>query len=460
MKLVVLGGCGVRSPLLVREVLGRLPGLDLTELWLMDIDEIRLRLVGGLCQQLCEQAGRPLRIVCTGDERAALDGADYIVTTIRVGGEYGRVLDEKIALNNGVLGQETTGAGGFAMAMRSIPALLEYARLAERYASRAWIFNFTNPAGLVTQAMHQSGFTRCIGICDGANLAQEDAARWLGISPALIRAEVFGLNHLSYTRKLWVDGQDVLPSLLNDPKFCASSSLRVFDRALLDLMGLYLNEYLYYYYYAEQALEQIQREPQTRGEEILQLNQALLSDLALIQNEENPAAALRMYYGYIHRRSSTYMHYASPSETGFEKARQANSDASFEVPQESAGYAGLTLDLITAMQTGTVLNTAVNIPNRGAIFGLEADDIVEISASVTPSGITPNHIGNMPDQVAHLVQTIKNYERLAVEAILSRSVRKAVHALMSHPLVLSFPRASRLVDEYLNAHAVHVGEWN
>src|SRR4030042_1749240 len=269
MKLTVIGGCGLRAPLLVNSALRRQTQNGLTELWLMDIDESRLHLIGGLCQQLTSLVESPVRIFCTQDARAALDGADYIVTTIRVGGEYGRVLDEKIALRQGVLGQETTGAGGFAMAMRSIPTLLEYAALAEKYAPQAWLFNFTNPAGLVTQAMRKRGFVRSVGICDSANLAQNDAARWFGIPPAQVQGEVFGLNHLSWAHKLWVDGRDVLPELLANPSFCAGSSLRIFDNALLKLMGLYLNEYLYYYYYAEQAFNQIHQEQKTRGEEIL-----------------------------------------------------------------------------------------------------------------------------------------------------------------------------------------------
>ena len=460
MKLTVLGGCGVRAPRLVSSALHRQTQNGLTELWLMDIDETKLHLIGGLCRQLASLAESPVRIFCTHDARAALDGADYIVTTIRVGGEYGRVLDEKIALRLGVLGQETTGAGGFAMAMRSIPTLLEYAELAEKYAPRAWLFNFTNPAGLVTQAMHKRGFVRSVGICDSANLAQHDAARWFRIPPAQVQAEVFGLNHLSWARKLWVDGRDMLPELLANPSFCAESSLRIFDNALLELMGLFLNEYLYYYYYAEQALFQIQQDPKTRGEEILELNQALLNKLNSASYKDDPQAAIRTYFAYEKRRSSTYMHYAVPGGPSMEQADQMVSEEFKEIPEEDEGYAGLTLDIITALQTGNTLNIALNIPNQGAISGMAADDIVEVSTRISGKEICPIHIGSIPSLPANLMQTVKQYERLAVDAILNRSIRMAVQALMSHPLVLSFPRATMLVDEYLKAHAAYVGEWN
>ena len=459
MKLTVMGGGGVRAPLFVGAALRRQAQCSLDELWLMDIDPERLRLIGGLCQQLAIEAGSPVRIHTTTDARAALDGADYIVTTIRVGGEYGRVLDERIALRQGVLGQETTGAGGFAMAMRSIPAILDYARLADTYAPQAWILNFTNPAGLVTQALHTAGFTRSVGICDGANLAQHDAARWFGMPVGQVRAEVFGLNHLSWTRKVWLGEQDVLPQILADRDFCAQSSLRVFDYELLQLFGLYLNEYLYYYYFAERALAQIQNDPKTRGEEVLALNQALLSHLASRELQDNPRAALQGYFAYEKRRSLTYMHYARPEGPDLTDADKLDLTPLVETPEEGEGYAGVALDIIAAMQTDVALETALIIPNQGAIEGMESDDVVEVSAFVTRQEIRPKQIGSIPRQPALLMQTVKLYERLAVDAILQRSVRLAVQALMVHPLVLSYSRATILVDEYLNAHAAFLGEW-
>jgi len=196
------------------------------------------------------------------------------------------------------------------MAMRSIPAILQYAELLDRVSLGAWLFSFTNPAGLVTQALRDRGFHRTIGICDGANAAQHSLASWRGLSPRRLRAEVFGLNHLSWTRRVMLAKEDVLPAFLSNPAAVAQSMMAMFDPALIKYFGMWLNEYLYYYYYAEQAVQSISRETRTRGEEVLELNQRLFARLREINAEQNPQAALAAYYAINRRRSATYMHYA------------------------------------------------------------------------------------------------------------------------------------------------------
>src|SRR5919206_1087588 len=218
MKLALIGGGGVRSPLFVASALRRAERVNLEELCLMDVDAEKLAIFGALCQEVARRAESDVRITTTTDPRAALEGAGHVVTTIRAGGEHGRVLDERIALKHGVLGQETTGPGGFAMALRSIPAILQYAELLERVSPGAWMFSFTNPAGLVTQALRDAGFTRTVGICDGANVGHHAVASWLGVDHRRLRAEVFGLNHLSWTRRVLLGGQDLLAPLLRDPR--------------------------------------------------------------------------------------------------------------------------------------------------------------------------------------------------------------------------------------------------
>jgi 6-phospho-beta-glucosidase len=411
MKFTVIGGCGTRAPQLVKSALRRCGLNGLTELWLMDIDFDRRNLIGELCQQIAVLEASPVKVFVTDDAQAALDGSDYIVTTIRVGGDTGRILDEKIALRNGVLGQETTGAGGFAMAMRTIPCLLRYAALAEKYAPQAWLFNFTNPAGLVTQALHKSGFVHSVGICDSANHAQHDAARWFNLPLHQVQSEVFGLNHLSWASRITVNGRDVLPELLANPAFRLESNLRIFDPELLELIKLFPNEYLYYYYYSEQAMMQIQQDSKTRGEEILELNQSLLKELASIGVRHNPEAALGVYSAYEKRRSGTYMHYAVPHHDNLDQSEQSQSQEPNAPAEEDEGYAGLTMDVITALQNGGALETALNIPNRGAICGIADDDIVEVSARIFDKKIHPIHIGNIPDQPARLIQAVKLCEQ-------------------------------------------------
>ncbi|MEA3335033.1 MAG: 6-phospho-beta-glucosidase [Chloroflexota bacterium] len=460
MKLTIVGGGGVRVPMFLVSTLRRVDLIGLDEVCLLDIDPDKLQVMGSICRYVVETKGKSVRITTTTDPHAAFDGARYVVTTIRVGGDEGRILDEKIALQHGVLGQETTGPGGFAMSMRSIPAILQYADLLQKISPDAWLLNFTNPAGLVAQALHNQGFNRAIGICDGANLAQHGLARWLGVEPRELRAEVFGLNHLSWTRRVWLDDKDVLPDFLADPQAIAQTNMSIFDPALIKYFGMWLNEYLYYYYYADQAVTDIQADDKTRGEEVLELNRALLKTIQQIDVEENPQAALSALQSVNQRRNATYMHYARPDALTMDEADQSDSgpeDRSDD--DEGEGYAGVALDIIEALETGRPIYIGLNVPNNGAIDCMRDDDVVEVSCVVDSSGVRPLPGGAVPETQELLMRTVKQYERLAVDAILSRSRDTAVMALMGHPLVLSFSLAGTLVDEYLAAHLEYIGEW-
>lgn len=461
MKMTVIGGGGVRAPLFVGSALRRAAAIHLDEICLMDIHPDKLELMAAISCQLGMLLGSGVRISHTTDAAAALDGARYVVTTIRVGDEPGRVLDERIALKHGVLGQETTGPGGFAMAMRSIPAISHYAALMDRCCPGAWLFNFTNPAGLVTQALRNQGFERILGICDGANQAQHEVAAWLGIDPHALRPRVFGLNHLSWTSSILHADREVLLPLLADPAFLAGSSLRVFEPALVARLGMWLNEYLYYYYYSEKAVAQILADGKTRGEEILELNRRLLEQLAALDISRDPAQALAVYQGYNDRRGATYMHYARPDGPSMQQADQA---ASSSAPQQfkaegGEGYAGVALDIIQGLEGTRPVYTALNLPNAGAIPCMAPGDVVEVSCVVDSDGIRPLPAGPVPEHQELLMRAVKYYENLAVEAILGRSRATAVQALMVHPLVMSYSRATALVDEYLAAHRAWVGEW-
>lgn len=458
MKLALIGGGGVRSPLFVMTLLRWQERVGVSELCLMDIDERKLGIFSALSRELVRRAGDPFTVTATTDARQALEGADHVVTTIRVGYEQGRALDERIALRHGVLGQETTGPGGFAMALRSIPAILHYAQQIKELNPRAWMFNFTNPAGLVTQALREAGFERTIGICDGANAGQEGIARWAGVEHRRIQTEVFGLNHLSWCRRAWLDGEDIMPKAIADASFLREMQ-SLYDPDLVRQIGMHLNEYLYYYYYAEKAVQAIGSEGMTRGEEIVELNQRLIEQLEEIGVERNPEQALRTFFGYEKRRGSTYMHYAYGGMSIEEANRQQVFDA--DIPAEAGeGYAGVALSLIEAMQKNITLYTALNVPNQSSISGMAADDVVEVSCRVDGSGVHPMPIGKIPQHQMRLMQMVKLYERLTTQAIRERSRGLAIQALMAHPLVLSYSRAKPLVDEYLEAHRQYVGEWH
>ena len=462
MKLTLIGGGGVRSPLFVMTLLRWQQRIGANELCLMDIDERKLELFGGLCRELVHRAGDPFTITATTDARAALTGADHVVTTIRAGFEQGRATDERIALRHGVLGQETTGPGGFAMALRSIPAILGYAELLREVSPQAWMYNFTNPAGLVTQALREAGFERTIGICDGANGGQGAVAGWAGVEHRRVRAEVFGLNHLSWCRRAWIDGEDVLPRAIADDRFLRDHQ-GLFAPELVRRAGMHLNEYLYYYYYAERAVAAISAERLTRGEEIVALNRQLIEQLEEIGVQRNPERALRAFFGYEQRRGATYMHYArAAGEDGGESVVDADQEQLFDadIPAEGGeGYAGVALSIIEALEKDKPLYTALNVPNETAIAGMAADDVVEVSCRVDGSGIHVVPIGAVPAPQLGLMKSVKLYERLTVQAIRERSRQLAVEALMAHPLVLSYSRARPLVEEFLQAHRAYVGDW-
>lgn len=457
MKLALIGGGSVRAPEFVRGALAFARDLDLHEVWLMDIDPERLDVMAPLCEEITRRAGDPFAIHRTTSLDEALRDASLIVTTIRVGFERGRVLDERIALNCGILGQETTGPGGFAMAMRNIPALIEIAQRAEALAPRAWTFNFTNPAGLVAQALLAAGYPRVIGICDSANTAQQDIARWVKRPVDEVKTEVFGLNHLSWARSATVEGRDVLPELLADDAFINDTHLRFFDADLVRRIGMFLNEYLYYYYYRDVAVKRIQAEELTRGEEVEMLNRELFPTLRGLP----PGEALRAYDAYNQRRSASYMAYAETDEALREERSHPteNTKSPHHEQADVAGYAGVALRTGLALTQDRPLRIALNVPNDGAINGFAPDDVVEVTCNVDGRGVQPITIGDVPEAQYLLMRAVKRYERLAVDAILQRDRILAIEALAAHPLVGSYALAERLLDGCLEAHRETVGWW-
>lgn len=455
MKLAILGGGGVRTPRLMPSLVKRAARLGLTELWLMDDDADKLRLIGGLCRQMVE--GAPFEVHLTTDAREAVRDAQHVVTAIRPGLERGRATDERICFSHGVLGQETTGAAGFAMAMRSIPAILGYARLVNEIgAPGAWIYNFTNPAGLVAQALHDAGIERIVGICDSANGAQHAVSRFVGVPLQRVHHRVYGLNHLSWTNSVRVDpnpdgtgGEEVFPALLADPQFIASTHMSMFAPGLVSWHKAFLNEYLHYFYHRDEALAALLKKPETRGEETLRLTSDLLARLRAAEGD--PAASMAAYTEVMDTRSRTYMAHARGG------ADRPHMEA---IGDDEEGYAAVALGCVEAIQNNVRHYTGLNVPNRGAIDGMADDDIVEVGCWIDASGITPERVGAIPQDELLLMQTVKRYERLAAQAILTRDRTLAVHALATHPLIGSYPLAERLTDAFLAAHRDLVGEWH
>ncbi len=453
MKLTLVGGGGVRGPLFVESCLAQADELGLDEIALLDIDEEHLALMSRIAAEMVRRSGLRLKLVVTSDAEVAIRDASYVVSTIRVGGDEARIRDERIALAHGVLGQETTGPGGLAMSMRTIPVALRLAEQIDRLAPGAWTFNFSNPAGLVTQALRDSGQKRVIGICDTANAAQSAVAQFLAINPDELHAEVFGLNHLSWCRTVGRDGVDLLQPLLANPRFRAATSLGLFEPELIELKHLWINEYLYYFYYADSAFREVSSAPATRGEEVRSLNDALREELRTIDTSDQ---ALDAYYAYQRRRVSTYMPYERPVAR---EPMDPTSAPDAGTSRIGDGYAGVALTVIAALRTGRATQTALNVPNDGAIAGMEDSDVVEVSCAIAGATVRAMTIGPIPAPELALMSAVKTYERLAVRAIEQSSRRLAIEALMSHPLVSSYPIAKRLIDDYLAANQQYVGSW-
>ncbi len=461
MKLTVIGGGSVRTPQLIPALIRRAKRLNLSELWLMDIDAEKLDLIGGLCRHLAADA--PFSLHLTTDAETAIAGAGHVVTSIRPGGEQGRATDERICFSHGVLGQETTGAAGFAMALRSIPAIVDYARLVrEKAAPGAWLYNFTNPAGLVAQALHDAGFDRVLGICDSANGAQNAVSHFLHVPKHEVHHTVYGLNHLSWTPSVRVGceadgsgGEEVFPGLIADPRFVAQTHLSLYAPGVLDWQRAFLNEYLHYFYHRDEALAALLKKPETRGEETLRLTRGLLERLRGLRGDG--AAGLAAYHEVMAARGATYMAHARPADAVRPRIEPAPQPAE---AGDDEGYAGVVMNCITAIENDEPTYTGLNVANRGAIDGLDDDDVVEIGCWVDARGVRPERVGVIPPDRLTLMRSVKLYERLAARAALTRNAGLAVQALTAHPLVGSYPLAEKLVDAFLAAHDSLLGAWH
>ncbi|WP_312951509.1 glycoside hydrolase [Superficieibacter sp.] len=452
MKLTVLGGGGVRSAFLAKSLAYNAHRINLTEVVFLDNSAENLELFGAIASHIFNTIRPDIAFSLETDAVKALKGANYIITTLRVGGDESRIRDERIALDHNTLGQETTGAGGFAMAMRSIPAILNYCRLIEEHAaSDAILFNFTNPSGLVTEAIVKSGFKRQVyGICDAPSELIRELPALLGCTEEQLRVECYGLNHFSWFTGITVDGKDVTEALIANPKLYTHTCMQYFSPELVRLCdNQLLNEYLYYYYYREEALNAIQASGETRGEQIARINRDMREALRTIDAKANPQKAFDIWMRHYLRRENSYMQ----SESRQEKfnTRAALTLKQFIEQPDSGGYAGVALDILEAVNSKTSKRIVVSLPNNGTLDFLPDDDVIEISCDLSKDGLKPVTPSHVPQAQKNMIACVKDYERLAVAAILQQDRKLAVRALMAHPLIASWTLAEKLVAAYLDA---------
>lgn len=461
MKLTVLGGGGVRSPFLAKSLALQVNKIGVTSVVFMDNNDKKLQIYGNLSKEIFEKLNNKVKFSITSDPIEALKDADYIITTIRVGEEEGRVKDERVALKNGVLGQETTGPGGFSFSIRSIPVILDYCKMIEKYSSKdAILFNFTNPSGLVTQAIQKSGFSKkFFGICDAPSELIREICHIIGEKEENVKIDCFGLNHLSWFRNIQVNGKDITKSIIENPKIYKETEMRYFDVDLVHLSDdMLLNEYLYFYYYREKAVQAIIDSGKTRGEQILEINNKMYNALKDIDIHNDLDKAFEIYFSYLIERESSYM----ARESGVEKSnkREVIPLSEFLKLPDSGGYAGVAIDILEAASNNHNKRVVVSVKNNGALEFLDDNDVVEISCTIDENGnAVPIKMNNIPKMQENLIKDVKLYENLTVEAIFEKSIQKAIKALTVHPLVNSYSIAKSIVFDYLEVHKEYFKDW-
>ncbi|GLX47210.1 6-phospho-beta-glucosidase [Streptomyces hygroscopicus subsp. hygroscopicus] len=438
VRLTILGGGGFRVPLVYGALLTDRGEGRVTEVVLHDLDADRLHAVSRV---LAEQAaGTPdaPRVSTTTDLDEALGGADFVFSAIRVGGLSGRADDERIALAEGVLGQETVGAGGIAYGLRTVPVATDIARRVARLAPDAWVINFTNPAGLVTEAMSRHLGDRVIGICDSPVGLGRRLARVLGADPREAFVDYVGLNHLGWVRGLRVAGRDELPRLLADPALLGSfEEGRLFGPDWLRSLGAIPNEYLHYYYFNRETVRAYQEAERTRGA-FLRDQQARFYEEALRPD----VSALDAWDRTRAEREATYM--SENRETAGAGEREAE--------DLSGGYEKVALALMRAIARDERTTLILNVRNSGTLPTLDADAVVEVPCMVDANGAHPLATDPLPAHAAGLVGAVKAVEREVLSAAESASRATAVKAFALHPLVDSVNVAGRLTDGYIAAH--------
>jgi 6-phospho-beta-glucosidase len=430
----------------------------------MDIDAERLDLMRLASKEsLAKEAA--FKAEWTTDPRRAIEGSDFIVTTIRAGSMESRVIDEQVPLKYAVLGQETTGPGGFAMALRTIPVILDYVQLIRELAPAAWLINFTNPAGMVTEAITRvAGFERAVGICDNPAAMLRVIAAHLGVQPGSLFPEYYGLNHLGWLRSVYLEGADQVPGIIQALKKENRSVHGLpFPVEFIEALGVIPNEYLYFYYYPRHSVENLLRAGQSRAQQILPFNQDLFNNLRRIRDEDaSPLAVHDVYAQYLDRRHSTYM----TLETGETARSRSQTDRgghlgeaerpTQQISEAAEGYSAVALNVIEAL-TRNQKTLILNVPNRGALPGMAEDDVVEVTCFVGDGVIRPIAMGSLPDHALGLMKMVKAYERLTIQAAVERSYPLAVKALSLHPLIPSFEIAKAIVEDYLDQHDGLIG---
>lgn len=428
MKVTIIGAGSSYTPEIIDGLLGEECFAPL-EIALYDLPEgaQRTDAVCAMGIRMAHKQASSAKIYTEYDLDTALNGSSFVVSQFRVGLLQARIKDERIPLKYGLIGQETTGAGGFFKAMRTIPATLDLVCRMEKICPDAWLINFTNPSGIITEAVHRCSRIRCVGLCNVPYNMHVDAARLMNADVSRVYCRMAGLNHLSFITEVFLDGKPVLAQMIENKLFTSQIVKNIPKvpgvERLIERLGMIPSPYLQYYYFEKQMLEKEMAEaapggPGTRGEQILRTQDELFA---------------------IYRRPDVC-----------EKPKELEM-------RGGAYYSTVAATLMKALSGAGPVVTPVNYPNLGAITDLSAESVVETNCLVDQNGVQPLSYGPLPGSIRGLVQHVKAYETLTVEAACEHSRRKAVQALVEHPLVHGYENAERLVEELLANHIEYTG---
>lgn len=427
LKVVVIGGGSSYTPELIEGFILNYATFPVTEIVLVDIPEGRnkLAIVGQLAKRMIEKSGLPIKLDLTLDRRSVLADADFVTTQMRVGRLEARGWDESIPLKYNMIGQETTGAGGMMKALRTIPVLLEICKDMEELCPDAWLLNFTNPAGMVTEAIHKHSRIKSIGLCNSPIAAYKWLSSLYQVPVDSIRCEFAGLNHLHWISSITVNGESKLDELLNDQDGYSAKNVPQYawNGSLLRSLRAIPSYYLKYFYLQREILAE-QQAAAAKGETRAETVQRLEDELFEIYKDPNLS----------------------------EKPKQLEQ-------RGGAYYSEAAVKLMNSLYNDSGDIQTLNVPNQGVLDFLPDDACIEVNCVVTKEGPIPQPVAIVPAAAKGLIHAVKVYEQLAIEAAVSGNRDTALLALAHHPLVDSTNDAQRMLDEMLEQNKVYLPQF-
>jgi len=420
-KITVIGGGSTYTPELIDGFIQNEEHLQVEEIALYDIDEERLNIVGGMAQRMVRYAELNTKITLNTDRPRAIDGAKFVLSSMRVGQMPARIIDEKIPLKYNVIGQETTGPGGTFKAFRTIPVTLDIARDMEKYAPDAWYINFTNPSGIMTEALLKHTNLNVVGLCNNPINTIAAMAEVFHAEPKDVFLEWMGLNHVNWIRRVFIKGVDMTPVIMDRlEEFSDIEEMPQFDPELVRTLGVFPGYYLQYYYYHPKRVEEAKAAEKSRGEIVLEVEKELLNKYA------DPKVLVK------------------PEELA---------------QRGGARYSEAAVNLILSIMLDRRDVQIVVTRNGNSIADLPPDASVEVPCVIGAHGVTPLVMGHLPESIRALCQQAKAWESATVKAAVSGSHKDAVLAMLQNPLVPDYPTAVALVDEMMEAHKQYLTQF-